>query len=482
MGLLVPPSVAGLVANAAVTLDRRIAVNLNYTLPSDVLNDSLAQCGIRHVLTSRKFMERFAFDVHAELVYLEDLRDRLTLADKLVAGLQTWLLPAWVLERWLGLTRIKPDDTLTVIFTSGSTGRPKGVVLSHHNVGSNVEAFDQVLHLNRRDTLCGILPLFHSFGYTTTLWAAMKLEPKVAYHYNPLEPRQVGALCRQHRVTLLVSTPTFLRSYCRRCDPEDFATLQIVITGAEKLPRDVADAFERRFGVRPVEGYGTTELSPVGSTNIPPQRLRDPWHKGYKEGTVGQPLPGIAVKVVDLDTGEELGPGKSGMLLVKGSNVMQGYLHQPEQTAEVLRDGWYVTGDIAEIDEDGFIRITGRHSRFSKIGGEMVPHIRIEEALVNVLGVDNDEQVCLAVAAVPDSKKGERLVVFHMGLSKPPEQVCRDLAATGLPPLWIPSPESFCQVDHIPVLGTGKLDLKALKTLALAKFGPRCERPAADGL
>jgi len=153
------------------------------------------------------------------------------------------------------------------------------------------------------------------------------------------------------------------------------------------------------------------------------------------------------------------------MLLVKGPNVMKGYLGQPEKTAEVIRDGWYVTGDIAEIDEGGFIRITGRESRFSKIGGEMVPHIRVEEALGKILQLD-EEKISLAVTAVPNPRKGERLVILHTGLPKPPDQICRELAAAGLPPLWVPSPDSFCQVDEIPLLGTGKLDLRRLKELA----------------
>jgi acyl-[acyl-carrier-protein]-phospholipid O-acyltransferase/long-chain-fatty-acid--[acyl-carrier-protein] ligase len=188
-----------------------------------------------------------------------------------------------------------------------------------------------------------------------------------------------------------------------------------------------------------------------------------------KDGTVGRPIPGVAAKVVDLDTGRDLGPGKSGMLLVKGPNVMRGYLGEPDLTAEVIRDGWYVTGDIAEMDPEGFIRITGRESRFSKIGGEMVPHIRIEEALARILNPDEDK-ASLAVTAVPDPRKGERLVVLYTALGKPIDQICRELADQGLPPLWIPAPDSFCQVDEIPILGTGKIDLRRLKDLARQKW------------
>ncbi len=471
VGLLLPPSVPAVLANAALLLARRVPVNLNYTVSSEILNICVARAGIRRILTSRRAMERFEhLKPDAELVYLEDLKDKVTRTDKVAAALQTWLVPVSILERQFGLTAIDPEELMTLIFTSGSTGDPKGVMLTYRNVGSNVEGFNRALHLKPTDTLIGVLPFFHSFGYTVALWAGLVLPPKVVYHTNPLDARQVGEISRKHRATLLIVAPTFLRSYVRRVPAEDFASLELVVTGAEKLPPELADAFEKKFGVRPVEGYGTTELSPVVSANIPPGRA--PGHAAQcKEGTVGRPISGVQVKVVDPESGEDLAPGKSGMLMVKGPNVMKGYLGEPEKTAEVIRDGWYVTGDIAEIDEEGYIRITGRESRFSKIGGEMVPHIRIEEALGKILTLDEDK-VSLAVTGVADQRKGERLVVLHTGLSKPAEQICRELAGQGLPPLFIPSPDSFHQVHEIPLLGTGKLDLRKLKELAESKAQP----------
>ena len=473
VGLLLPPSVGTVLANAALALDRRIAVNLNYTVSPDVLNACIGQCNIRHVLTSHRMMEKLRekspFEVKAELVYLEDFKDTVTKADKLVAAAQTWLLPAAVLERWLGLTKTNPDDVLTVIFTSGATGQPKGVMLTHRNVGSNVEAFDAIIHIRKDDVVVGILPIFHSFGYTVTLWTVLALAPKGIYHFSPLEARPVGKLCREHGATILVATPTFLRSYLRRCEPEDFATLEVIVAGAEKMPIELAAAFEKKFGVRPIEGYGATEVSPVVSANIPPSRAIGSARQGVKEGSVGPPLPGIKAKVIDLDTGEDLGVGKSGMLLISGPNVMKGYLHRPELTAEVVRDGWYITGDVAVIDADGFIHITGRLARFSKIGGEMVPHIRVEEAITAALHLD-EEDLRMVVTGVPDQKKGERLVVLHTGLDRAPEEICKALAESGLPPIWIPSPDSFRRIDEIPVLGTGKLDLKRVKEVAQQQF------------
>jgi acyl-[acyl-carrier-protein]-phospholipid O-acyltransferase/long-chain-fatty-acid--[acyl-carrier-protein] ligase len=468
VGLLLPPSVGGVLANLALTLDARVAVNLNYTVSSQVLNNCIRQCGIRQVLSSRRFMERVQLEVDAQLVYLEDFKEKVGLADKVAAILAAWLLPAAVLERRLGLTRISPDDLLTIVFTSGSTGEPKGVMLTHNNVGSNVAPLAEMIRIERSDVLLGVLPLFHSFGYTGNLWLAMLLDLKGVFHPNPLEARQVGRLCRQYGVKLLICTPTFLRKYMRGCSPGDFASLEVVLTGAERLPGDLAEAFTEKHGVRPIEGYGVTETSPVVSVNVPPSRDLT-GGLGYREGTVGRPIPGVAVKIVDLDTGEDLGPEEPGILLVKGPNVMKGYLGRPKLTAAVIRDGWYSTGDVATIDAEGFIRITGRESRFSKIGGEMVPHIRIEESLNRLLHAD-EEQPMVAVTSIPDEKKGERLIVLHTGLEQSPEEICLQLAREGLPPIWIPSPGSFCRIDEIPVLGSGKLDLRRVKQVALEKF------------
>jgi acyl-[acyl-carrier-protein]-phospholipid O-acyltransferase / long-chain-fatty-acid--[acyl-carrier-protein] ligase len=474
VGILMPPSVGGILTNAALALDGRVAVNLNYTVSSDIMNRCIDVAGIRHVLTSRKVMEKLGLKIDAEVIYLEDFKEKVTLVDKLAAASAAWIVPVGMLERTLGLTRLDPDDVMTIIFTSGSTGRPKGVMLTYDNIGSNVRGFSQMLRLDREDVLLGILPLFHSFGYTAILWSVLTLDSNGVYHYSPLEARQIGKLSGKYGATVLIGTPTFLRSYIKRCEPEDFAALEVVITGAEKLPPDVADAFEKKFGIRPLEGYGTTELSPVVSLNVPPSRVVSEFQQAPREGTVGQTIPGVSAKVVDLDTGEDLGIDRSGMLLIKGVNVMKGYLNQPQVTAEVIHDGWYTTGDVAQIDADGYIKITGRQSRFSKIGGEMVPHIGVEEILATVLSSGDDEdddQVLLrvAVTSVPDAKKGERLIVLHTGLRESPQDVCRRLADEGLPPIWLPSPDSFYQVDEIPILGTGKLDLHRIKELALEK-------------
>ena len=344
-------------------------------------------------------------------------------------------------------------------------------MLTYNNVAHNLHAICDAIGLNDRDVILGILPFFHSFGYTVTLWTAMALPPSGVFHFSPLDARQVGKLAEQYKATVLLATPTFLRSYMRRVEPQQFKDLEVVVVGAEKMPIEVAEEFEQTFGIRPVEGYGTTELSPLVSVNIPPKRSKatDP-SRGLREGSVGRPVPHVQARIVHLDTGEVLPIGESGMLQIKGPNVMQGYLHQPELTAKVIRDGWYETGDVAKLDADGYIHITGRQSRFSKIGGEMIPHIQIEETIHHILGLGEDGKVPAVVTAVPDAKKGERLVVLHTGLSIPLDELLKRLSAEGLPNIYIPSPDSFLEVKEIPVLGTGKLDLKGMQQVALDHF------------
>jgi len=464
---LLPPSVGAVAVNVALAFDRRISANLNYTVSSEVLNHCTREVGVKHILSSQAFMEKFDFKLDAEVVLLDSLREKITLADKLIAFVQANLLPAFILDRVLGLDKIDCDDLLTVIFTSGSTGMPKGVMLSHANVSHNVDAIDKAIGLTEQDTVLGILPFFHSFGYSVTLWAAVTLGPRGVYHFNPLEARVIGRLAEKYKATVLLGTPTFLRGYLRRVKPEEFSTINVAIAGAEKTPADLFEAFENRFGVKISEGYGTSELSPLVSVNIPASRSHAIYQVDQVEGSVGRPVPSVAVRVVDPDTGVELDAGEDGMLLVYGPNVMRGYANRQELTEKVIRDGWYETGDIAHIDDKGFIHITGRLSRFSKIGGEMIPHVRIEHELAMYFAEgDEDEEVRVCVTAVPDKKKGERLIVLHLPTEKSIDQMRNGLREIGLPNIFIPSEDSFCEVTQIPMLGTGKLDLKGAQVKA----------------
>jgi 1-acyl-sn-glycerol-3-phosphate acyltransferase len=476
VGVLIPPSVGGAIVNVSLAMDKRVAINLNYSLSNDLINHCVKDAGVKTVLTTRKVMEKFNFEFDCDVFFLDDLKDEVTSADKAIGALQAFAVPGFLLKRMLGLNTIKPSDVLTIVFTSGSTGVPKGVMLTQQNVSSNVQGIQKVASLTPNDTLIGILPFFHSMGYTVALWTPMISAIRGVYHVNPLEAKVVGNLAEKFSGTILVATPTFLRSYMRRCTTEQFKSLDMVIAGAERLPTELCDEFEKKFGVRPVEGYGTTELAPVAAVNIPYSR-----HTGKdfqieaKEGTVGRPMPNCAARVTHLETGETLGPNESGMLWISGPNVMKGYLNRPDATAEVLVDGWYKTGDVAIIDEDGFIKITGRMSRFSKIGGEMVPHLKIEEVLSRTLDTtpsdDSDDHLLVAVTAVPDAKKGERLIVLYTVKDATPESMQQALKAEGLPNIFVPSADSFFLVDSLPLLGTGKLDLRGIKDKAAEVTG-----------
>ena len=476
VGVLIPPTVGGAIVNLGLALDKRIAVNLNYTLSNELINHCVEDAEIKTILTTRKVADKFDFKFDCKVFYLDDLKDTVTSMDKAIGALHAFATPAFLVKRLLGLHKIKADDVLTVVFTSGSTGVPKGVMLTQQNIMSNVWGIHKVGSLNAKDTIIGVLPFFHSMGYTVTLWVPMASEIRVAYHFSPLDAKAIGKLAEKFDGTTLVATPTFLRTYMRRCTPEQFKALDMVIVGAERLPTEVADEFEKKFGVRPSEGYGTTELAPVAAVNIPYSRQSGKdFQIESKEGTVGRPMPSSAAKITDLETGEKLGPNEEGMLWITGPGVMKGYLKLDEATAEVLVDGWYKTGDVAVMDEDGFITITGRMSRFSKIGGEMVPHLKIEEVLTRTLDTtpddDSDDHLLVAVTAVPDVKKGERLVVLYTVKNATAESMQKSLKDEGLPNIFIPSADSFFLVEHLPILGTGKIDLRGIKDKALEVCG-----------
>ena len=469
VGILLPPSVAGALVNFAAQLLGKVPVNLNYTASNELLASCARQCELKTVLTSQAFLERVPLQVPGTTVLLEELAAKPRISEKLLAFAMAWTLPARWLEKALGQeTRVTLDDLATVIFSSGSTGDPKGVLLTHFNIGSNIEQVGQTFMLRGSDRLLGVLPFFHSFGFTVTLWLPAVLGAGVVYHPNPLDLTAISEIARNYKITFLLATPTFLQAYLRRCSPEDFGSLQYVLVGAEKLPERLALAFEDQFGIRPLEGYGCTECSPVVAVNTRDFRAPGFRQVGAKRGKIGHPLPGVSVRIVDPDTLEPLPAGQAGLLLVRGPNVMQGYLGRPDKTAEVLHDGWYVTGDIAAFDEDGFLTITDRLSRFSKIGGEMVPHIKVEEKLHELAGATDQTFV---VTGVPDGKKGERLVVLHMLPDEKLKECVEKLAHSDLPNLWVPRANQFFHVDSFPLLGTGKLDLRKIRDLAVQFSG-----------
>lgn len=471
VGILLPPSVGGALANTAVALLNKPSVNLSYVASAEDRRCMVAESGIKTVLTSRTVLEKLQIAPQdlPEAVFLEDLAASITGADKRRALLKALFVPS---RRLANARTATAADTAAILFSSGSSGHPKGIELTHHNILSNLEMVLSSFRVHPNDRLCAILPFFHSFGLTCTLWLPILVGVPVSYVPNPLDGKLVGQTVRQDKATLLFATPTFLLNYLRRCEKEDFATLRFVVAGSEKLKVALIDTFEQKFGIRPREGYGATELSPLAALNVVDVEVDKVRHVGTKEGSAGHSIPGLAVRVAHPETGELLGFDEPGVLWVKGANVMKGYLNNPEKTAQVVKDGWYNTGDIVTVDEDGFITIRDRQSRFSKIGGEMVPHMTIEDVCLSSLGM---HEPCVAVTSVPDEKKGEQLVLLYDQNKVDVDALCRVLVESSLPKLYIPKRENILAIDGIPHLGSGKLDMMRLRQTAAERLAKKEE-------
>lgn len=491
VGLLLPPSAAAVIANIAVTLLGKVSVNLNYTFAQKMFDDCVKDCQLTCIVSSETVLKRLPVQPATRVITLEDVRDDLSLRTKVQAWLESELVPERMLAHLLpGLgpqsqlelcadgsiqERAAPHsvkrlaDPATIIFTSGSTSVPKGVVLSHANILSNIHAVRHQGHVQPGEIVLGVIPFFHSFGFSITLWAPLCLGEMVVYHYNPLDAKRVGELCERTKATTMVCTPTMMSSYLRRCDPKQFSTVKNCILGGEKVMDNQLLELEKSLGQLPLQGYGLAETSPVISCNVaadvtlPDGRIV----AGNKRGTVGLPLPGTIVRIANLDSGQVLPRGEEGMILVHGPQVMMGYLHQPQAQAKVLKDGWFTTGDIGFLDDDGFLTITGRLSQFAKIAGEMVPQLAVEEEIIRAAGVDSGN---VTVTAVPDDEKGERLVVVYADDRIVPDQVVEKLRGADISRLWIPDSKDFIRVNELPVMTNGKLDLRRVKQMVNEHF------------
>jgi acyl-[acyl-carrier-protein]-phospholipid O-acyltransferase/long-chain-fatty-acid--[acyl-carrier-protein] ligase len=462
VGIMLPAGAAGALANLGAAFAGKVTVNLNFTSGPAAMRSAMEQCGARSILTSKLFLAKANLPAPDGAVFLEELLDARFRRATFLWWATAAALPSWLLVRALKNGPESPDDTVSVLFSSGSTGVPKGVPLTHRNLLANIEGVAQVLQVTPSDCMVGVLPFFHAYGYMASIWLPLDCGFKVVYHASPLEAENVGNLCAKYKGTILMATPTFMHAYTRRCTREQFSSLRYAVAGAEKLRPDQYDAFHERFGKELLEGYGCTEMAPVVSLNVPDVSLDRSIHVGHKRGTIGLPLPGVAAKIADIDSLEELEPGHTGLLLVKGPARTPGYLNRPDLSAEAFHDGWYITGDLASIDGDGFIELKDRLARFSKLGGEMVPHLAVEEALRPALAPDASCIVCSA----PDAQKGERLVVLHTDASLDPAAAWAALQKSGLPRLWQPKQEYIFHVDAIPALGTGKTDLRGSTELA----------------
>jgi acyl-[acyl-carrier-protein]-phospholipid O-acyltransferase / long-chain-fatty-acid--[acyl-carrier-protein] ligase len=466
IAIVMPPGKAGLLANLAVLLADRIPVNLNFTAGRSAIESSIEKASIAECITAEPVMKKLAdFPWPDRLALLDQVLPKLKL--KIIGWrIAVALLPSSLIAWLLDIPKIGDRAEAFLLFTSGSSGAPKGVALTHRNLLGNVSQFGEMLGIGHKEPILGCLPFFHSFGATVTvLYPLIEGIPMITYP-SPLEVGKLANLIERYQIALFVSTPTFLRGFLRRVEPEQLRSLKLLVTGAEKLPEDLANAFFEKFKVRVLQGYGLTETSPVAAVNLPEpkaSRKGDSVQPSSREGSVGKLAPGMAARITCPDSGERRTLHETGMLWLKGVNIFEGYLDDPKRSGEVLEDGWFRTGDLGRIDEDGFLFIEGRLSRFSKIGGEMVPHETVETRIVELLELPRDERV-IAVTGIPDEAKGEALVLLTTREIESKD--LRDkLSAAGVPNLWIP--KTIKRIESIPVLGTGKLDLARCKEIAL---------------
>jgi acyl-[acyl-carrier-protein]-phospholipid O-acyltransferase/long-chain-fatty-acid--[acyl-carrier-protein] ligase len=479
VGILLPASSAGAIANMASLCCGKTVVNLNYTASIESLTAAINNAGIKSIYTSSKFLQRLdkkGFGISGlfagvHVFYMEELKNELDRTAMAVILATVRLLPAWLLKT-LYCKHVALDSPAAILFSSGSEGAPKGIMLSHRNFMANLKQISDVLNTEDTDVIMATLPLFHAFGLTATTFMPLLEGIPMVCHPDPLDAVNIGKAVARYRATVLCATSTFLRLYCKnpRVQPLMFESLRIVVAGAEKLSPEVRDAFKLKFNKDVYEGYGATETTPVASVNVPNHLDINYWNiqLGMKEGTVGMPLPGTSFRIVDPVTLKELPVGDDGLILVGGAQVMLGYLHDPEKTKTVIVElddkRWYKTGDKGHLDEDGFLTVVDRYSRFAKIGGEMISLAAVEEQVRKALA---EPELELVAVAMPDEKKGEKIVLLVEN-DIDGDGLTQSLSAAGHNPLSFPA--EILTVEQIPKLGSGKTDLSAARELAAEWF------------
>lgn len=478
VGIILPPGPAGTLALISCLLAGVTPVMINYASSRAAFESTVRQAQLKTFITARKFIEKlpgFPWPAEEQLLVAEDLLHKLSKPALLANVLLARAAPASLICKMYDTDAHRGRDEAVMLFTSGSSGEPKGVALTHRMILANVAQCACRIDLHDERFL-GSLPIFHSFGLTVTLMLPLLCGYPIYTYPNPTDARTLCELTVKHRLTLLCATPTFARAMLRRANEKTFASVRCFIVGAEKLQEDVEKGFEEKCGVRLMEGYGLTEATPVCSVNVadaPPVPGSAFYVPGLVKRSIGAPLPGIAVRITDVDDDSRVLPNSErGMIWFRGANIFSGYVGKPELNADIFRDGWFKSGDIGQLDLNGFITLGGRLSRFSKIGGEMVPHEAIEQAIGQILRLNPEDGLKIAITGVVDKQKGEALVLLsalseHQRSSREREilnDIRAQLAARDLPNLW--APRYLVPVEAIPVLATGKLDLRGCRLLA----------------
>ena len=472
VGLLLPSSGGGAIASIAILSLGKTLVNLNFTAGKKALNSAARQAEVKHIYTSRKFLDKMqergmnleSYFPESKLLMLEDIKEEISTLSRISTLLKAIILPVSVIQKSY-FKDVSMNDTAAILFSSGSEGSPKGVELSHSNIAANAKQAAIELGAVDSDVIMSTLPTFHAFGFAITTLMPLSEGIPIVCHADPKDVSTIASGIQKYSGTILVGTPTFLRMYTisKKVTSESIQSLRLVVAGAEKLRSEVRDGFEAKFKISVYEGYGTTETSPGASVNLPD--IESPFKLRNRPGTVGKAFSGTEFRIVDPDSLYPIPTGEDGLILIGGPQIMKGYLKMPEKTAEVIEliDGyrWYRTGDKGHLDKDGFLTIVDRYSRFAKIGGEMISLTTVEE---EILDACNDKDLEIAATCLPDQRKGEKIVLLATNnLDK--NQLKKLLSDAKVNPLYHPA--QVLMVDEIPKLGSGKTDFGATKKIAL---------------
>lgn len=447
IGIMIPTSAGCVLTKIGVLMSGRVPVMINYSTGAEQ-NARYAQqkCDFKTIITSKALLEKIECPYVDGMIYIEDIMSSISALQKIQAAI-TAALPGGVIKKLVH--QGSEDDTAVILFTSGSEKDPKAVQLTHKNIISNIKSVTPIFNFQSKDIFFCALPYFHVFGLTVTMWLPIFHGMKILTYANPLDFKKVCSIIREHKATFMVGTPSFFWGYLRKSEKGDFDSLRIAMVGADKCPDSLREGFRAKHDITVYEGYGATECSPVISVNSP---------ENNKPGSVGKPIESMQVRIENYETGEELGPGQDGRILVKGDNVMKGYFNDFEQTSLHIRHGWYDTGDMGNLDEDGYLWHVGRLKRFVKIGGEMVSLVKIEDVLEKFL--PEDAQCC--VVEIPDSIKGAKIIAVvttALDEKKVVKQMTEHLPAIAMP-------KKFLVWETLPKMGSGKIDFRTISEMA----------------
>ena len=443
IGIMIPTSTGSILATLGVVMAGKTPVMINYSTGA-AENSEYAQnkCGFRTIITSKALVEKINCRAVPGMVFLEDIMAGIGTKEKLGAALKS-KIPTRLLMA--SLPSVDKEDTAVILFTSGSEKEPKGVQLSHKNLMSNIRDLIQTFKINEQDIMMSILPLFHVFGHNANFWLPLAAGMTIVTYANPLDYKTIPTIIREEKPTLIAGTPIFFAGYLRESKPGDFASIRMAMPGADKTPEWLRQGYREKHNIELLEAYGATETSPGVSVNT---------HEANRPGSIGRPLPSVQVRIADLTTGQTLPPGQEGKILVKGDLVMKGYFDDLEETSLRIRDGWYDTGDMGVMDEDGYLWHRGRLKRFVKIGGEMVSLVRTESVLEEFL----PKGVACCVVEIPDAVKGARIVAVTTEKVDEKEMI-RNLGKK-LPAIAIP--KTFVVIPEMPKMGSGKIDFRTV--------------------